>query len=77
MLNRTQELHRHGPAARNPLSIRMQLEAGATRVFPTLYFHPLGEGALLPIPKNAGDLLSCQAPIDWGVLFREPETTGY
>ncbi len=72
MLNRTQELHLHGPAALEPI-IRMQLEAGATSISYPFYFHPLGEeGVIADTKKMQVTCFRVKHRIDcWGFLFRE------
>lgn len=72
MLNRTQDLHLHGPAALEQI-IRIQLDAADVRLSYPFYFHPLGEdGVVAETKKMQVECFRVKHRIDcWGFLFRE------
>lgn len=72
LLNRTQDLHLHGPSALESI-ITLQLEAGEVILSYTLYFHSLNdEGIIADTKKVEVSCFKVQHKIPcWGFLFRE------
>jgi len=72
LLNRTQDLHLHGPALLKQI-LDVQLEAAASTLCYKLHFHPLGEnGKIAETHKMEVHSFRVKHRIDcWGFLFGE------
>ena len=72
LLNRTQDLHLHGPVELEQI-IQMQLKAAATHLSYPLYFHPIEkEGLVADDNKVTVHCFSLNHRIPcWGFLFRQ------
>jgi ribonuclease Z len=72
LLNRTQDIHIHGPALLKDI-IDIQLQASATQLNFIIHFHPLGEDAIIAdTPGMTVSSLRVKHGIEcWGFIFRE------
>jgi len=72
LLNRTQDLHIHAPAALEEI-IDLQLKVGATRLSYKLIFHAIGgEGLLVDANKFTVHAFPVKHRVEcWGFLFRQ------
>jgi len=72
LLNRTQDLHLHAPAALEKI-LQLQLEVAATTLCYKLFFHPLTkEGLIVDEKKITVDCFKVLHRIEcWGFLFRQ------